>query len=142
MSVAGISTNLAYYNPAQNNSAHTNDPTWFQQFKQGLAQLGQDLQAGNLSAAQEEFANLPKPSQGSPLSSNNPISQSLKQLGQDLQSGNLSGADQDFKTLHQDLADRFGGGSHVVGGGPGGPAPVVPSLPSQAAGANSVSVTA
>lgn len=99
MSVSGISsTNL--YNPqtVQNN---------FQQFQQTFQQLGQDLQSGNLSAAQSDFATLQQlqPQSNSTASSsaqsNSPIAQAFNQLAQDLQSGNLSAAQQDYTTIQQ-----------------------------------------
>jgi len=104
MSIAAISSS-SNYSPTQNVNQ-------FQQFKQDLSRLGQEIESGNLSGAQEAFANLPKPGQSQ---GNNPIDQAIKQLGQDLQAGNLSAAAQDFKGLHQDLAQRFGGSAQPVG---------------------------
>ena len=80
-----------------------------QQFQQELQQLGQDLQAGNLSAAQADFATL---QQNSPISSSastsnsNPIAQAFSQLGKDLQSGNLSAAQQDYSKIQQDVQSQ------------------------------------
>jgi hypothetical protein len=70
-----------------------------QQFKQEFQQLGQDLQAGNLSAAQADFVTLQQlglqgPSTSTAQSSS-PLAQAFKQLSQDLSSGNLSAAQQD-----------------------------------------------
>jgi hypothetical protein len=65
--------------------------------------LGQDLQSGNLTQAQTDFATLTQNSaslQGNNLS---PLSQAFKALGQALQSGNLTAAQQDFATIQQDL---------------------------------------
>jgi outer membrane protein assembly factor BamD (BamD/ComL family) len=99
MSVSGISsTNL--YNPqsVQNN---------FQRFQQTFQQLGQDLQSGNLSAAQSDFATLQQlqPQSNSTASSSaqndSPIAQAFNQLAQALQSGNLSAAQQDYTTIQQ-----------------------------------------
>jgi hypothetical protein len=121
MSVTGI-TGSAYpatYNPAPVQSK-------FQQFQQEFQQLGQDLQSGNLSQAQSDFATLQQNAPaGSPFSSAstsststsgtsstspantaspaNTISQAINQLAQDLQSGNLTSAQSDFATLQQDL---------------------------------------
>jgi outer membrane protein assembly factor BamD (BamD/ComL family) len=77
--------------------------------------LGKDLSAGNLSAAQSDFATLEKnspqaTSAASPQSSN-PIAQAFQQLAKDLQSGNLSAAEQDFSTIQQDVQSQ-GGGHH------------------------------
>jgi len=57
-----------------------------QQFNQGFQQLGQDLQAGNLSAAQAEFVTLQQLGlQGlstSTAQSSSPLAQAFKQLSQ------------------------------------------------------------
>lgn len=101
MSVSGIlSSNLFNYsNPnIQNNQ---------QQFQQEFQQLGQDLQNGNVTAAQQDFATLQQlgPQANSTLSTqtSNPMAQALNQLGQDLQSGNVSAAQKDYTNLKQDF---------------------------------------
>lgn len=106
-----------------------------QQFQQQFQQLGKDLQAGNLSAAQSDFAALqPAGTQASNNSSaanllasasNNPVAQAFKQLASDLQSGNVSGAQQDLTTLQQDLQNQTQTQApahhhHHHGGGEGG----------------------
>jgi outer membrane protein assembly factor BamD (BamD/ComL family) len=107
MSVSGVSSNnlFAAYSPAAAQNK-------FQQIQQDSRQLGQDLQAGNLSQAQSDFSALQQllPGQQSTASgtqsgspSSNPISKAVAQLGQDLQAGNLSAAKSDFATLQQDL---------------------------------------
>jgi hypothetical protein len=76
----------------------------------------QDLQAGNLSAAQQDFATIKQNARLAPgqthrhhrLASSaqqggNPISQAFGALGQALQSGNLPSAQQAYATLRQDL---------------------------------------
>jgi hypothetical protein len=74
-----------------------------QHFQHGFQQLGQDLQAGNLSAAQSDFTALQQAgSSTSPTQSNNPALQDFQKLGTDLQSGNLSAAQQDFSNILQD----------------------------------------
>lgn len=121
MSVAGISSsNLFDYNTLSVNNK-------VQQFQQVFQQLGQDLQSGNLSAAQSDFAALQQsPAQASSSSSapsTNPIAQDFKQLSQDLQSGNVSGAQQDYAKIQQDfqnLAAGSHGHHHHHGGGGGG----------------------
>jgi len=76
-------------------------------FQQEFQQLVSDLQAGNLSAAQQDFSSLPglasTASSTSPTASSNPIVQALNQLAQDLQSGNISAAQQDYSNLKQDF---------------------------------------
>jgi outer membrane protein assembly factor BamD (BamD/ComL family) len=81
-----------------------------QQIQKEFQQLGQDLQSGNLSAAQSDFTTLqsltPQNSSASASQSNNPIAQAFNQLAKDLQSGNLSAAQQDYKTIEQDFKNN------------------------------------
>jgi len=79
-----------------------------QQFHQELWQLGQDLQAGNLSAAQSDFASLQQdvPQNSTNGSSQNPIGQAFSQLAPDLKSGNHSAAQQDYTTIQQNFKSR------------------------------------
>jgi outer membrane protein assembly factor BamD (BamD/ComL family) len=97
MSVSGISSSSFLNNQSIQNN--------FQQFQQIFQQLGQDLQSGNLSAAQSDFATLQKlqPQNNAASSSqiNNPVAQAFNQLAQDLQSGNLFAAQQDYTTIQQ-----------------------------------------
>jgi DNA gyrase inhibitor GyrI len=78
-----------------------------QQAQQAFQQLGKDLQAGNLSAAQSDFATLqqlrPQTNSTTASQSDNPIAQAFNQLAQDLQSGNLAAAQQDYATIQQDF---------------------------------------
>jgi hypothetical protein len=97
-----------------------------QQFQQEFQQLGEDLQSGNLTAAQQDFATLQQLGpQGSSTSaqSSNPITQEFSQLGQDLQSGNLAAAQQDYSNIQQDFqnqtAQAHGHHHHHHGGGGG-----------------------
>jgi hypothetical protein len=114
MSVAGISSSGLFNYAAQgvNNNV--------QQIRQEFQQLGQDLQSGNLSAAQTDFATLQQ--SGFSAQSNSPIAQDFKQLSQDLQSGSVPAAQQDFAKIRQDLQNRSvrGHGHHHGGGGGGG----------------------
>jgi outer membrane protein assembly factor BamD (BamD/ComL family) len=129
MSVSGISSSSFYdynYNGGQNVQSTQ------QQFVQDFQQLGQDLQSGNLSAAQNDFATLQQlmpqnngstaAAQSSTSTQNNPIAQEFSQLSQDLQAGNLSAAQSDFATLQQDFqsqASQTHGHHHHHGGGEG-----------------------
>jgi len=120
MSVSGIlSSNLFNYNTQ-------NVQSQMQQFRQEFQQLGQDLQSGNLSAAQADFATLqqlaPQSSSSASTSSSNPIAQAFNQLSQDLQSGNLTAAQQDYTTIQQDFQSHAAvhGHHHHHGGGGGG----------------------
>jgi hypothetical protein len=109
MSVTGISNSLYQSGSGQNNVQ--NIQTEFQQ-------LGQDLQSGNLSGAQQDYAtlsaNLTDSQQQNSTSAGNPAAQAFSQLGQALQSGNLSGAQQAFATLQQDVQQgtQQAGGAH------------------------------
>jgi hypothetical protein len=90
MSVAGIAsaglTQLA--------SIHRN----YQQVQGEFKQLGQDLQAGNLTGAQTDFVTLSQ-SVSTQLAGNSPAAKALNSLGQALQSGNLTAAQQAFASL-------------------------------------------
>lgn len=80
-----------------------------QNVQQEFAQLGQDLQAGNLTAAQSDFATLTASQNNSTFlapASNGPIAQALSQLSQDLQSGNLTAAQQAYKSLQQNFQSQ------------------------------------
>jgi hypothetical protein len=106
MSVSGISSsNLFDYNTQSVQNRR-------RQLQQEFQQLGQDLQSGNLSAAQADFATLqqlgPQANSTSSSQSSNPIAQAFNQLAQDLQSGNVSGAQQDFSTIQQDVQNQAG----------------------------------
>jgi hypothetical protein len=116
--------------PVNDSAAATNSNPVAQAF----AQLGQDLQSGNLSAAQQDFTTIREDStqqlnvspvqihhlhhhrvessEGSSSSSAsqqvNPILQDFSKLAQSLQSGNLQIAQQAFATLQTDL-QQIGG---------------------------------
>jgi hypothetical protein len=76
-------------------------------FQQEFQQLGQDLQSGNLTAAQADMANLQNsgmlPSTMSAPSASNPIAQDFTQLSADLKAGKLSSAQQDYTALKQEF---------------------------------------
>lgn len=103
MSVAGITSSSLFNNISESMQSK------IQQMQKEFQQLGQDLESGNLSAAQSDFATLqqmsPQSSSASSTSSesSDPIAQAFAQLSQDLQSGNLSAAQQDFSTIQQDM---------------------------------------
>jgi outer membrane protein assembly factor BamD (BamD/ComL family) len=87
-------------------------PSKRQQIQQGFQQLGQDLQSGNLSQAQNDFATLqqyfPGAQQATAAASTtntqnaNPLTAAIAQLSQDLQSGNITAAQSDLATVQQD----------------------------------------
>jgi hypothetical protein len=117
MSVAGISSsNLFDFNSQS-----------VQNRKQQFQQLGQDLQSGNLSAAQTDFTTLqpsgPQISSSSTNQNTSPIAQDFKQVSQDIQSGNISAAQQDYAKIQQDFQSqsaRKHAHHHHQGGGSGG----------------------
>jgi len=110
MSVSGISSS-SLFDLLGTESAQSQK----QQLQQEIQQLGKDLSAGNLSAAQSDFATLQKDAPqatAAASASNNPIAQAFQKLAQDLQSGNLSAAQQDFSTIQQDVQAQGGGHHH------------------------------
>lgn len=116
MSVAGISSSLFNYTPqsVQNN---------FQQFQKEFQQLGKDLQSGNLTAAQADFATLqqdaPQAASTTSSPSSSPIAQAFSRLAKDLQAGNITSAQQDYSTLQQDLQSHAAQAHHHHHGGGG-----------------------
>ncbi len=91
----------------------------FQQIQSQFQRLGQDLQSGNLTQAQSDFATLAQelpqtqPQSGAGAgTSTSAIAQAFKTLGQDLQAGNLSAAQQDFATIQQDAQQASGQTHH------------------------------
>jgi len=108
MSVAGIASSiLSAFNTL-------NAPSRKQQFQQEFQQLGQDLQSGNLSAAQSDFATMqqsgPPANSTASAQSTDPIAQAFNQLSTDLKSGNTTAAQQDYATLQQDFQNQ---GAHL-----------------------------
>jgi len=127
MSVAGI-LNTALSALSSSNSQTTASRK--HQFQTEFQQLGQDLQSGNLSAAQTDLTSLqqllpPNASNTATSSSmdttlstssssqtNSSVSSLFKQLSQDLQAGNLSAAQQDYSSIQQNLQSRSAHGHH------------------------------
>jgi hypothetical protein len=92
MSIASVASNpISGF--SVNSSANSSKQS---QLREQFQQLGQDLQAGNLSAAQGDFASLQQeasPAGGSSSTpANDPVTQALNQLQTDLQTGDLVGA--------------------------------------------------
>jgi outer membrane protein assembly factor BamD (BamD/ComL family) len=118
MSITGIlSSNLFAAGAAQNTQPSERGEggsSKFQQLKTEFQQLGQDLQSGNLTQAQKDYAtisqNLPGLSQAQ--NSANPVVQAFNQLGQDLQSGNLQAAQSDYTNVQQNAAQAHGHHHH------------------------------
>ena len=111
MSVTGVSISFFTYDNQPITQNHP--PRRMQQFMEDFQQLGEDLQSGNLSAAQADFATLQQIGRRSisdpTLQPSNPLSQAFAQLAQDLQSGDLSAAQKDYAQIQkvfQQLAER------------------------------------
>jgi hypothetical protein len=106
MSLIGILSSNLFGAGAAQNTQHVpnfqNSPSTFQQIKAEFQQLGQDLQTGNLTQAQQDYTTLSQNLPGATQASTNPLLQAFAQLGQDLQSGNLQAAQQDYTTVQQD----------------------------------------
>jgi outer membrane protein assembly factor BamD (BamD/ComL family) len=104
MSVAGILSSAAFSVGAQIFQSRT------QKAKTEFQQLGQDLQSGNLSAAQSDFATLqklqPQSSTTSSSQASSGITQDFNQLSADLKAGNTTAAQQDFTKLQQDFQSQ------------------------------------
>ncbi|HEX8816047.1 MAG TPA: hypothetical protein VF753_11145 [Terriglobales bacterium] len=78
--------------------------TYFQERSADLSQLGQDLKAGNLTAAQQEDNDIVTLGQSGPFVNGDSFAlqtrqQDFEAIGQNLQSGNLSAAEQAYQTL-------------------------------------------
>jgi hypothetical protein len=104
MSVSGVSLSSSLSQSLQ---------TWqtkAQKIQSEFQQLGQDLQAGNLSQAQSDFSTLSK-NVSSPLQSNSALAQAFGAVGSALQSGNLPAAQQAYANLQQDV-EQAGQGHH------------------------------
>ena len=96
MSVFGIASNLIN-NVGQSLQSSTKHA------QQEFQQLGQDLQSGDMSAAQSDLATLeqlvPQAGSSALAHTNSTISNAFNQLSQDLQAGNLSAAQKDYSVL-------------------------------------------
>jgi hypothetical protein len=111
MSVAGIASSIL----SGLSNIHTG-PTKFQQIRSEFQQLGQDLQSGNLTQAQQDYTALTSNLPGFSQTSSNPLLQAFQQLGQDLQSGNLQAAQQDFTNIEQTAAQNAQESTQQIGG--------------------------
>lgn len=89
-----------------------NGASAFEQIKTEFQQLGQDLQTGNLTQAQQDYATLSQDLPGKIQASASPASQAFAQLGKDLQAGNLQAARQDYLTVEHDAARAAGDHRH------------------------------
>jgi phenylalanyl-tRNA synthetase alpha subunit len=101
MSISAISSSL--FQPSITQSVQNK----FQQIQSEFQQLGQDLQAGNLSQAQQDFVTLTQnlPGGQQQNASGGPLAQAFNLLAQDLKAGNLAAAQKDFTTIQQDVQE-------------------------------------
>ena len=104
MSVSSVSSS----SPLDNSTpAVTNKQV---QITKEFKKLGQDLQSGNVSAAQSAFTVLqqlvPKLNGSSAPQSYDPLIQAFNQLGTTLQSGDTSAAQQDYAKIQQVFENR------------------------------------
>jgi outer membrane protein assembly factor BamD (BamD/ComL family) len=140
MSVAGIASTALFsiLNGLQGSSQKNGAASNAQQFEAMFQEIGEDLQSGNLTQAQQDYATFSQDfpglasagtaassgSSGSTGSgaSGNPLASAFSALSQALQSGNLSAAQQDYSTIRQDFQQQGAGrvhGHHHHGGGEG-----------------------
>jgi hypothetical protein len=78
----------------------------FEQMRTTFQQLGNDLQSGNVAAAQKDFANLTS-SPSTAIPTHNSMPQEMQQLGKDLQSGNVTAAQQDYANIQRVLQQHL-----------------------------------
>jgi hypothetical protein len=96
MSVSGISASSSLSQSMQGWQVRA------QKIQSEFQQLGQDLQAGNLTKAQSDFSILSQNVGGS-LQGNSVLAQTFGSLGSALQSGNLAAARQAYSSIQQDV---------------------------------------
>ena len=79
-----------------------------QKFKQEFEQLSQDLQSGDLAAAQADFSVLAQhaPAPGQSTQAKGALAQAFDKLSQDLQAGDVTSAQQDVSTIRQAFQAR------------------------------------
>jgi hypothetical protein len=106
------STAAASSTPADSQSSiYQQLQTYRQERKADVAQLGQDLQSGNLSAAQSDFATLTALGESGPNKNGQTFAradrnQDFQAIGSALQSGDLAGAQSAFATLQTSLTQK------------------------------------
>ncbi len=96
MSVSGISASSSLNQTVQGWQVRA------QKIQSEFQQLGQDLQAGNLTKAQSDFSSLSQ-NFGAGVQGNSALAQTFSSLGSALQSGNLSAAQQAYSNIQGDV---------------------------------------
>jgi hypothetical protein len=122
MSISGVSSSDVFQT-----SVAQGAQTKFQQIQSQFQKVGQDLQSGNLTQAQADFATLsqelPSAQQAGGSTTTGPtntLAKAFQALGQDLQAGNLAASQTDFATIRQDAQQQSSGqvqGHHHHHGG-------------------------
>jgi hypothetical protein len=115
MSISGVSSSDVFQA-----SVAQGAQTKFQQIQSQFQKVGQDLQSGNLTQAQDDF--LPSAQQAGASTTTGPtntLAKAFQALGQDLQAGNLAASQTDFATIQQDTQQQSSGQAqgHHHGGG-------------------------
>jgi hypothetical protein len=109
--------------------------TYFETRQSDLQQLGQDLQNGDLTDAQQEFSAIQTLGQNGPFASGDAFSRTERQqdfnaIGQALQSGSLTNAQQAFEQLESTFQSGSGQSGSGTGGATSTPATAPASNPS------------
>jgi hypothetical protein len=79
-----------------------------EKFKQQFHQLGEDLRARDLAAAQADFATIKQfaPEQGPSTQGEGLLGRAFDSLADDLQTGDFASAKRDYSTIHQIFQSR------------------------------------
>jgi hypothetical protein len=123
MSISGVSSSDVFQA-----SVAQGAQTRFRQILSQFQKVGQDLQSGNLTQAQADFATLsqelPSAQQAGAATTTGPtntLAKAFQALGQDLKAGNLAASQTDFATIQQDAQQQSSsqaqGHHHHHGGG-------------------------
>ena len=96
MSISSVASHNPFVSGFSVGSPSAKQTSALNQLRQQFQQLGEDLQSGNLSAAQSDFATLQQEATPTTVSTstpgNDPVTNALQQLQTQLQSGDLAGA--------------------------------------------------
>ncbi len=112
MSVSGITSSSSLTQTVQTWQAKA------QKIQSEFQQLGQDLQAGNITQAQSDFSSLSS-NLSSTLQNHGALSQAIGALGSALQTGGLSAAQKAYTAVQQDIQQAGQGHHHHHASGSG-----------------------
>ena len=116
MATSAISNSTPAYQPSSQQT----------DFRQQFGQLVAAIKSGDLSGAQQAYADLSQlqsSGAGPAANASNPVSKALNQIGQALQGGDISGAQQALAALSQQAQGAHHGHHHHGGGKSAAPAP-------------------